>query len=78
MSAANTFWRIIGQSSPGPSSEVTPGLMSKSTARSCSQVTPSFSSSRWAWVNNRSQEDCCGDVLSVQFIARAESAIGDS
>jgi hypothetical protein len=75
MSASRMRLRSAGQSSPSPSSLLTPGLISRSTARtsspstSCSRNSPSNS------LSNSSQLELSGDAFRVQFRARARSGM---
>ena len=73
MSLARTRARIVGQASPGPSSEVTPGFTSWSATRIVSPDTPCLAksarqSSRSLWV-----EEGLSPLLRVQLRARARS-----
>jgi hypothetical protein len=62
---------MSGQSSPGPMSLRTPGLMSRSTARTQSTVTRSFSSASATTRASASVFEGAGDGLSVQLMINA-------
>jgi threonine dehydrogenase-like Zn-dependent dehydrogenase len=67
MSASMMRWRSAGHSSPGPSSEVTPGLMSRSTTRTGGSAVTSWvaSSSRtWPTTQDAAEHRCNGAKLT--------------